>query len=349
MNHYCTYFDSGFLPQGLAMWTSLRAHDAGAVLWVLALDEVAAAELRRRTDPGLRVVALAEFESAEPELAAAKASRTKVEYYFTLTPCWPHWLLRTQPEIPAITYLDADLLFWSDPQPFFAEVAAAGASVGITAHRYPPGLASLEKWGRYNVAIQYFHRDERGLAVLADWRARCLEWCHDRLEPDRFADQKYLDAWPARFGAAVHVVTHPGVNAAPWNWSGGRWALGSAGPTVDDRPLVFFHYAKFRPLGGGLWDSGQLEFAVMPRRLRAALYEPYWQALVAARRSLGPGAPAAKGSGRGIRPGLKKWLLRLAFGSAWWRAGGWWLALGLGPLGRHSGTWLAARRQEARP
>ena len=38
MNHYCTYFDRGFLPQGLAMWTSLKAHDATAVLWVLALD-----------------------------------------------------------------------------------------------------------------------------------------------------------------------------------------------------------------------------------------------------------------------------------------------------------------------
>ena len=32
-------------------------------------------------------------------MAAAKANRSKVEYYFTLSPCWPRWLLRTQPGV----------------------------------------------------------------------------------------------------------------------------------------------------------------------------------------------------------------------------------------------------------
>ncbi len=346
MNHYCTYFDRGFLAQGLAMWTSLKAHDATAVLWVLALDEPAATALRKLGEPGLRVTALAEFEAAEPDLVAAKANRGKVEYYFTLTPCWPHWLLCTRPEIDAITYLDADLFFWSGPQPFFAAIANAGASVGMTAHRYPPGLESLAVWGRFNVGIQYFRRDERGLAVLADWRARCLEWCYDRLEAERFADQKYLDAWPERFGSAVLVVAHPGINAAPWNWSGGRWEKNAAGLTVDGQPLVVFHFAKFRPLGGGVWDSGQLEFAVMPRWLRVALYEPYWQALAAAERLAASTDPAPPHARRGVRAGYKKWLLRVMFGSAWWRAGGAWLALGFAPLGRNSGARLIARREK---
>lgn len=347
MNHYCTYFDQGFLPQGLALWASLKRHDPEAALWVLALDGATAIALRRLDEPRLHVLPLAELEADDPELAAAKANRSKVEYYFTLSPCWPHWLLRTRPEIAAITYLDADLLFWASPAPFFAEIAAAGASVGLTAHRYPAPLRSLEKWGRYNVALQYFRRDPAGLAVLADWRQRCLEWCHDRLEPERFADQKYLDAWPDRFGRAVHVVTHPGINAAPWNWSGGEWAEGEDGPTVDGRPLVVFHYAKFRPLNRAVWDSGQLEFAVMPRWLRAAIYEPYWRALRDAARSAGGAGPAV--ASRGVRPGARKWLLRLLFGSAWWRAGGLWLALGLGPLGRKSGAWLCRWREGGSP
>ena len=343
MNHYCTYFDAGFLPQGLALWASLKRHDPAAVLWVLALDGATANAVRRVGEPDLHVLPLAELEADDPELAAAKASRSKVEYYFTLSPCWPSWLLRTRTEITAITYLDADLMFWSSPAPFFAAVAAAGASVGITAHRYPAALRALEKWGKYNVGIQYFRRDQPGLAVLADWRARCLEWCYDRLESDRFADQKYLDAWPERFGGAVHVVAHPGINAAPWNWSGSEWAGGESGPRVDGQPLVFFHYAKFRPVNRLLWDSGQLEFAVMPRWLRAAIYEPYWQALRAATLVAGSDGPAL--AVRGVRSGAKKWLLRLLFGSAWWRAGGLWLALGLGPLGRKSGAWLCRWRE----
>jgi hypothetical protein len=189
------------------------------------------------------------------------------------------------------------------------------------------------------VGIQYFKRDERGLAVLADWRQRCLEWCHDRLEGDRFADQKYLDAWPERFGAAVQVVDHAGINTAPWNWSGGRWSATGGNLRVNGRPLVVFHFAKLRDLGG-VWDSGQLEFAVMPRWLRAAVYEPYVQALMDESLRVG----GAAGVARGVRPGFKKWLLRLAFGSVWWRADGAWWALGLGPLGRYSGVLLQRRR-----
>jgi hypothetical protein len=345
VNHYCTYFDRGFLPQGLALWGSLRRHDAGAVLWVLALDDATAGVLQGLADPALRPVALADLERDDPALAVAKGNRSKVEYYFTLSPCWPLWLLQRQPEIGAVTYLDADLFFFASPRDWFAGIEASGASVAITAHRYPPELRVLEKWGRYNVGIQYFKRDERGLAVLADWRQRCLAWCYDRLEPDRFADQKYLETWPERFGPAVHIVAHPGINAAPWNWSGGRWSLTQAGLNVDGHALVVFHFAKLRPLGGGVWDSGQLEFAVMPRWLRARIYGPYVQALEeAARRLNGAAGDRVR---RGVRPGLKKWLMHLAFGSLWARSGGAWLAVGLGPLGRYSGRLIHRARRRA--
>lgn len=341
MNHYCTYFDAGFLPQGLALWRSLHQHDPAAVLWVLALDETAATALQARAEPNLRVMTLAEVERDDAALAVAKANRSRVEYYFTLSPCWPLWLLRHQPGLPGITSLDADLFFFADPQPFFTEIEAAGASVGIVAHRHPPALRDLARWGRFNVGIQHFRHDARGIAVLEDWRGRCLEWCHDRLEPDRFADQKYLDAWPERFGPAVHVVTHPGINVAPWNWSGSAWEVRDDRVLVDGGPLIVYHFAKFRPWGPGCWDSGQLEFAVMPRRLRSAIHEPYWRALQET-------GPAAGRGARGVRLDLKGWLLRLGFGSVWWRAGGAWLALGFGPLGRHSGTWLCAwRRRKA--
>src|SRR5918912_1541432 len=96
MNHYCTYFDRGFLIQGLALWRSLAAHDASAVLWVLALDDFTDEVLRELGDARLRVVTLAELERDDPELLAAKANRARVEYYFTLSPCWPRWLLATQ-------------------------------------------------------------------------------------------------------------------------------------------------------------------------------------------------------------------------------------------------------------
>jgi hypothetical protein len=80
---------------------------------------------------------------------------------------------------------------------------------------------------------------------LDDWRAQCLDWCHDRLEPTRYADQKYLDAWPEKLGAALLVLPHPGVNLAPWNWAGSAMELSGGGVRVDREALVLFHFARF--------------------------------------------------------------------------------------------------------
>src|SRR5439155_1321010 len=132
----------------------------------------------------------------------------------TCTPALPAFVLERWPEVDLITYLDADFFFFNDIEPAFAELA--GSSIAITAHGFGPSLQKLEEFGRYNVGWVSFRRDKEGLRCLYDWRARCIEWCYDRLEGNRFADQKYLDEWPERF-AGVLVFKHKGVNLAPWN------------------------------------------------------------------------------------------------------------------------------------
>jgi len=372
MNHYCTYFDRGFLIQGLALWRSLAAHDLTAVIWVLALDDFTAEVLRETGGTGMQVVTLAELESGDPDLAAAKADRSRVEYYFTLSPCWPRWLLAEHPEIGRVTYLDADMLFFAAPAPIFAAMDAAGASVLITPHRFSAPLrAHYERHGRYNVGVLSFRSDAAGRAVLDDWRKRCLEWCHDRLEAGRYADQKYLDAWPERFGATVLVLENPGVNFAPWNWAGHRCevsitvaAVGGRRPDgahraplqvqIDGQPLVLFHFARFRPIGGDWWwQSGQLDYGVMPGRLRNALYGPYWRALVAARAEITARRPGFDFTRQPARRGREFWRtlpLRILFGGDWLRVGGAFFNLRAG-LGRWSGRGLAALRDRrgARP
>lgn len=351
MNHYCTYFDRGFLIQGLAMWRSLAAHDRDSVLWVLALDDFTAEVLREIGGTWLRVVRLAELEADDPELAAAKANRSRVEYFFTLSPCWPRWLLAKRSEIERLTYLDADLFFFGDPEPIFAAMDVAGASVLATAHRFPSWLRQYERHGKFNVGVLSFRRDAAGLACLADWRERCLEWCYDRLEPERYADQKYLERWPDRFGPALLVLENPGVNLAPWNWAAHRCEVGEDGLRVDGAPLLVFHFARFRPLvGTWWWQSGQLDYGVMPAGLRRAVYSPYWRALQAARAEI-----AARRHGFDFprvaqRLGRSFWRalpLRLLFGSDWLRIGDTFVS-GRAGFGRWSGRAMAWLRRLAR-
>lgn len=347
MNHYCTYFDSGFLPQGHALWRSLAKHDPDSVLWVLALDEAVARLLGALGGSFLKVVTLAELEAADPELTRAKATRSRAEYYFTLSPCWPNYLLRKRPDIDRVTYLDADMLFFGSPESAFAAMDAAGASIMVTAHRFPEYLRHYERHGRFNVGILSFRRDDRGLACLHDWRSRCLEWCHDRLEDGRYADQKYLDDWPARFGDALLVLDDPAVNLAPWNWMNTACAVKLGRVEVAGRPLVLFHFARFRALVGDLWwQSGQVDYGVMPWSLRQALYGSYWQALETARAEIGRADPAWRQPVRAGRYDRDFWRalpLRAIFGSDWLRVGNRFISGRLG-LGRYSGRVLAKLR-----
>ncbi len=359
MNHYCTYFDRGFLIQGLALWRSLAEHDRDAVLWVLALDEFTAEVLREIGGTWLRVVELREVEAGDAELAAAKAGRTRVEYFFTLSPCWPRWLLRRRAEIERLTYLDADLFFFGEPAGIFDAMDAAGASVLLTAHRFPTWLAAhYERHGRFNVGVLAWRNDANGRECLETWREECLAWCFDRLEDGKYADQKYLEAWPERWGAKVLVLEDAGVNAAPWNWAGAAWKVEEKGGverrgaetpaymvTIGGRRLVVFHFARFRPLRGTWWwQSGQLDYGVMPGRLRNAIYGTYWRALDAARREIAArreGFDFPRSGGRGGRGFWRSLALRTMFGSDWLRVCGKFFSLG---VGRGSGKVLAGLR-----
>lgn len=347
MNHYCTYFDAGFLVHGLALLRSIGSFDPEGSCWVLALDDKTAAMLRAAGLPKVTVLELGELEAADPELLAARSSRSKVEYYFTLSPCLPHWILQREPGLKRITYVDADMMFFSSPEAYFREMSEASASVMMTRHGFPDFLKHYGKHGLYNVGILSFANDEAGRGCLNRWREQCIEWCHDRLEEGRYADQKYLDEWPARLGSRLKVCDNPGVNLAPWNWMNHTYAF-DGGVQVGGVPLVLYHFARFRPIcGDWFWSSGLLDYGVMPRRLRNAIYAPYWKALEAARRELRRIDRAIDFSRRPARMNrafLGALPFRILFGTDWVRIDGCFYSFRFG-LGRYSGRLLALLRR----
>jgi len=280
--HYCTYFDSNYLVQGLTLYRSLAEHDPRSVLWVLCLDQKALDAIKGLDRADLRPVALAELEQADPEVAATKERRSRVEYYFTISPAWPAFLLRRHPDIDRITYLDSDLLFFSTPDPIFDEMG--NESVLIIEHGFPDHLRDLERHGRFNVGLLAFRNDKAGRDVLSRWRLQCIEWCYDRVEDGKFADQRYLDAWPNLPG--VHVLRHKGAGLAPWNWMNYRVQRSNAEVDVDDEPLIFFHYQGFRYVNRWLFRTTEPTYDAMPGRLRRLIYGPYVRALRSTRRWL---------------------------------------------------------------
>ena len=251
--HFTTLFDRHYLSRGLVLYRSLRRVAPEAQLWVFCMDQESEALLRRLALPGLRTVALAELERFDPELAAVKPSRSRVEYCWTATASTCLYLLEHEPEAALVTYLDADLMFFSSPAPLFAELG--DGSILLTPHGLEPGASQA---GRFCVQFLPFRRDESGLAALRWWRERCLEWCYDRLEDGKFGDQRYLDDWPSRF-SAVRVLHHPGA-LGPWDAPQRRLERRGGQLVVDGEPLVFFHFAALwlyrgwlARAGGGAW------------------------------------------------------------------------------------------------
>ena len=283
--HFCTCFDRNYLLAGWTLFRSLqRSLRHPFTLHVAALDDAVYELLSRCPEPDLRVYSLAEIESFDPDFARTRSQRSRVEYYFTLSPVLPRFLFARGPEIELLGYLDSDLFFFHDPEALFRELGER--SLLLLPHRVPPELRWREECGVYNVAFQLYRRDPAGLAFLDWWRERCLDWCCDRVEPGRYADQKYLDQAPERFPELV-VSTHPGADAAPWNWMTGHWTRTGGELRVDGRELLFYHFQGARFLLGPLYCTNLGSYGhTMPRWLLRELYGTYASAFRAARDEL---------------------------------------------------------------
>jgi hypothetical protein len=241
MVYFCTCFDSNYLSRGLALHASLMKHAGDFKLLVLCFDAVAYEYLVREKPYGVVPVREEDFIKNDLPLQQAQRNRNRFEFYFTCTPSLALYALENFPDAEIITYLDADLFFYNNPAALDAELGSG--SILMLEHRLPFLMRHKLKYGRYNVGYLSFRRDASGLACLRWWRERCNEWCYDRLEGERFADQKYLDQWPGLFPGVVVSQNH-GAGLAPWNIgrSKVRGMTGGNEVSVDGHPLIFYHF-----------------------------------------------------------------------------------------------------------
>lgn len=280
---FCTLFDSRYLVRALTLHRSLMATTPSFRLRAYCMDDAAFRTIESLELPNVTPVPLRELEARDPELLEAKTTRTTAEYYWTCTPAVARDSLAENPASTTITYLDADLMFFSDPSPVFEELGSR--SILITPHRYSEDwrrraelrwAGGVEATGIYNVQFMTFRNDDVGHHAVDWWRARCLEWCYARAENGKFGDQKYLDDWPERFGS-VCVCTRPGVGLAPWNVASHRLDGGGGTVSVDDEPVVFYHFHELR-LHGGLANLRRLSLLEQQYELSAGHPSLVWSA-----------------------------------------------------------------------
>ncbi len=278
MYDICTYFDKNYFHKGLALYRSLQQNTPGRVrLWVLCLDDLTFETLGKLKLEDLRPIHLKEIEAGDEPLAVAKRNRSKIEYYWTLTPILPLYLFKKKSDIEKLLYIDADMYFFYSPIVLFEELG--DKSILIVPHDYSDEYKSREHSGKYNVGTLIFRSDERGLACLQWWRDRCIEWCYARHEDGKFGDQGYLNDWPGRFLGVV-VSQNIGLRPAPWNVS--KYVVSQAPDSVlyvERMPLVCYHFHALRFCTSWLvfiagWNIN------MNRTVKDLIYKPYVRELL---------------------------------------------------------------------
>lgn len=272
MRIYCTLFDSGYIARGLALADSLNKHCNPSRLYILCMDNDAGMLLARLNIPNIILVRLGELEAEDKQLADVKPTRNTVEYYFTCKASLVRYVLAKNADCERVTYLDADLFFFSDPAQLDNEIAAS--SVAVIEHRFSPGNQRLYKYGRFNAGWLSVRNDATGRRCIEWWRSRCLEWCHDYVDGDRYADQKYMDKFPELFNAAV--VSNIGANLAPWNIGNYTLTHHDGKIFVDKHPVIFFHFQGVKRLFGALIESGLASYRQQLTSIaRDFLFVPY--------------------------------------------------------------------------
>lgn len=273
--HFATLFDSAYCAKGLALHESLLKHSSEPfVLHILACDTDTFYMLSDMKLKNVEVIPLEPFESAM-KMQPVKVSRSWTEYCWTLASSFMEYLL---PWFDSLTYLDADIFFFSDPKVIFEEIGER--SIGIVPHRFnEKERKRLGKNGEFNVGVVYAKNSPVGLKCITKWAAQTREWCFGRNEGGKFGDQAYLNSWPTEYGAECCVIENLGVNLGPW--SVGDYAVYSLycphgrSVQIDGHTLVCYHFHEFK-------DEGNLTNWTLGPADKELIYAPYVKAFNAA-------------------------------------------------------------------
>lgn len=277
MQYFTTFFDENYLSRGLVLIESLQKQSEGFELYLLCLDTVTFGyfEANKLKYPQVKTVLLSAIEKEDEELLACKTNRSTIEYYFTLSPCLPLYILKKY-NLPHICSLDADIKFYASPQTLFDYLI--DYSIIITPHKFSKEIGHLLKYGKNNVSFQIFKNDVHGLDCLELWRKQCVNWCGDFLdeENDRFADQKYLDNWESLFLNKVKVLNDSVSGLASWNLNNYNITVRNNEFYSNNDRIIFYHFHHNKFFNKRWATNGFNLYNVKYKKSLLEIYKNYW-------------------------------------------------------------------------
>ena len=271
--YFCTYFDFNYLPYAKLLSKSLYKQNKSSTLFIVCMDKEVFSILER--DPILNSIVYSHNELIKfrPRLKKIKKERSVAEYFFTCSAQICDFIFDKNPDIELLNYIDCDLYFYNSLKPLFDELGKA--SIGIIEHKFHWSNKSKKKYGRFNVGWISFRNDKVGRQCVSDWAMQCIDWCYQKLENGRYADQKYLDNWPKKY-SNLKILKHKGANLAIWNVKNYNIQFNKGLILIDDQPLLFYHFAGLRQLNAKTFKTNLSSYYVSLKGvLLNNIYLPY--------------------------------------------------------------------------
>ncbi len=228
----CTYFDKNYLSKFLTCRSSVRRYEENVTFYCLCLDDFSYNYIKDLNARDIVVISLNEVEAEYLELKYAKQNRDTVEFYFTLSPFLPRYILKKF-DLEIINYIDSDLYFFDTPRKIINYLG--DNSIILIEH----GIKT-QRFGKYNVGWLTFKNDNISIYCLDKWSQDCVNWCYDYVENGKYADQKYLDQWPKEYKKIT--ILPPEFNCAPWNLKNGNVKISKDEMYINQNKLIFYHF-----------------------------------------------------------------------------------------------------------
>jgi len=269
-NNFCTLCDKNYLFRVLALYYSLSDQSDNFRLWILCTDLITYNLLEKMSLPCITIIHIQDIET--PELLTIKTGRNTAEYSWTLKPYLIKHIFTNYNDVDIITYIDADVFFFSNPSQIIKELG--DNSILITPHNLSPHLKHIEATrGTYNAGLIVFKRNDKGLRCLETWRDKCTKWCFHRYEDGKSGDQYYLNEWPKE-NYDVKISENSGLNTAPWNVDNYKISYNKNQVFIEQHQLIVFHFHSFK-----LYSETKFELSNSDYNLNNVvieqIYKPY--------------------------------------------------------------------------
>ncbi|MGE5631234.1 MAG: glycosyltransferase [Caulobacteraceae bacterium] len=269
--NFCTIVTDEYLPKALTLYNSIRRHTEYFHLWICCMSDTVYDILDKLKLENISLVALSEIETHE--LREVKKYRKDYEYCWTLKAPLVIHLFKKYDNLDSLLYVDADIYLFSNPEKIFAMLKRY--SVLLTPHNFSKHFRHLyTKKGRYNAGIIGFKRDANSIKCLHWWKRKCIEWCYETIEKNRFGDQKYLEEFKHKF-AGVYFANNTAFNTAIWNIRDAVVKIFRDKILINDERLIFYHFSSFVIFTEDEYDLWKWDYLQLDENIIDNIYITY--------------------------------------------------------------------------